>query len=345
VSLALFVTLAPAQGVVVSGGTSFGRSVSGRSVSVTIGSGVYATPYGVNPFYTSPGYAVSTYPYSGYPWTGRSRVTFIYSGPQVVAVPINLQQMSDDLLNGPSQPDTGLRHVYPDRRRAQVDQLPPPLPAAAPQPAPAQAAAPPPPAAPLPGENAGVFRPLDPENRIRARLPVVPEPEPAPAAPAEPPPPPKPALPPGASLVDRGRAAFAEGEYGRAADHFRRAAAADPADPLPQFLLVQTLTALGKYTAAAEAARSAVEHFPGWPALTTRPLDLYGAHAADYAEHLKRLEQTRAAHPDDPVLLFLSGHALWFDGRRDDARLLFRRAAPAFPAAERFLRPVPPAVI
>jgi tetratricopeptide (TPR) repeat protein len=151
--------------------------------------------------------------------------------------------------------------------------------------------------------------------------------------------------PAGASLVDRGRAAFAAGELGRAAEFFRRAAAEAADDPQAPFLLVQTLMALGKYTVAAEVARAAVERFPGWPSLTFRPIDLYGPDAAEYRNHLRLLSQTQAAHPDDPVLQFLYGHALWFDGQKDEARIQFRRAAPACPAAERFLRPTPPAVL
>jgi tetratricopeptide (TPR) repeat protein len=137
---------------------------------------------------------------------------------------------------------------------------------------------------------------------------------------------------------------LAAGEYGRAADYFRRAAAGNADDPQIPFHLVQTLIALGKYTAAADTARAAVERFPGWPALTMRPGDLYGPNTADYRNHLRLLGETQAAHGDDAVLLFLYGHALWFDGQKDEARALFRRAAATYPAAERFLKTTPPAV-
>ncbi len=307
--VAVFASAAPGQGFVVSSGSvSFGRGRGGRSASLTLGS--YG--YGFGPYSSS----------------GGSRVTVINPAPQVVAVPVVILPQSAGPGND-LRDDTPPRRVPERRREPPADVLPAPAPAAVP---------------PLPGQNAGVFRPLDPDNRERARQPVAPEPpaQPAPPGPTEPP------LAPleGATLTDRGRAAFQAGEYGRAADIFRRAAADDPADPRPPFFLVQALTALGKYTAAAEAARAAAERFPGWPALPYRPLDLYGPNAADYAAHLERLARTRAEHPGDPVLLFLSGHVLWFDGRKDEARPLFRRAAPAFPAAcERFLRAAPGSVL
>lgn len=332
VSLVLCAALAPAQGVIITGGSyGYARGKSSKSLSLSLNGIVVGGSYGYGPSpYASPGYSASGFFPSG------SRYTVIYSGPQVVATPINLQQMADAVYNS-APPDTGLRHI-PERRRDRVEDLPPPA-AAAPPPAAAAVPPQPPPPAPLPGQNTGVFRPIGPDERDRARQPVLPEPEP------EPQPPPKPAPPPGTKLIDQGRMAFAEGEYGRAADHFRRAVAAADADPLPRFLLVETLTALGKYTAAAEAARSAAERFRDWPALTVRPLDLYGARSADFTEHLKQLEQTRAAHPGDPALSFLTAHTLWFAGRKDEARDLFRRAAPNFPAAERFLKPLPPGVI
>jgi hypothetical protein len=299
-SLALFAAAAPAQGIVVNGSSfSYGHSRGGNSLTLSAGNGY--------------GFGLSPYSF------GRSRVTVIYSGysgSQTIVVPIVLQPRTDDTPDD-AAPDTPPRRSPRQRRD---------------QPADAPAA----PDAPPPGQNAGVFRPLAPDNRERARRPVEPD---VPLPPPEELPPA--AAPPGATLVERGRVAFAADEFGRAADHFRRAAAADPADPVPAFLLAQALVALGKYTAAAETVRAAADRFPNWTALPIRPLDVYGPHAADYSAHLKLLDQTRAAHPDDPALLFLSGHVLWFDGHRDEARALFRRAVPDFPAAERYLRAAP----
>ena len=303
-SFVLFASTAPGQGVTFDG-SSLGHGHQKGSKSLTFALGGYGSAYRISPYSAL---------------FGAPRVTVIYSAPAIIAVPMVIAppaQPADDL------PDTPLRRI-PDRRREAPADLPPP------------AAAPP----PLPGQNAGAFRPLEPDNRERARLPIVPE-SPVP----EPPVPAQPAATPDASLLDRGRAAFVAGQYGRAADLFRLASAADPADAETAFFLVQTLIALDKYTAAAEAARRAVERFPDWPARRFQPRELYGPSDAEYTVHRSRLADTQAAHPDDPVLLFLSGHVLWFDGRKNEARLLFRRAAPAIPAAERFLQALPPAVI
>jgi hypothetical protein len=302
-ALTLFVSAAPAQGIVISGGF-FGHSHGyGSRSAFSLGTGFGY--YGFSPYRSA---------------YGRSRLTVVYAGSQTVVVPVPV----------PSSvglgPDDGAIDMPPRRipeRRTVPDELPPPAPVAP---------------APVPGQNAGVFHPLGDDARERARQPVVPEPPPAEPARPEFSAPPAPAE---ASPIDRGRAAFAAGEYGRAADFFRRALAENANDPQASFFLVQALIALGKYTAAADAARAAVEHFPGWPALAIRPVDLYGPNAAEYRNHLRLLGETQAVHADDPVLSFLYGYALWFDGRKDEARALFRRAAPAYPAAERFLRPVP----
>src|SRR5207249_2775055 len=98
----------------------------------------------------------------------------------------------------------------------------------------------PPPPLPLPGENAGGFRPLDPGNRERARRPLPPpppdQPPPVPPKPPDAPrPPEKPKEPPrpprqpddlrpeNVRLLEAGRRAFAALEYGRAAQRFRQA--------------------------------------------------------------------------------------------------------------------------
>ena len=76
-----------------------------------------------------------------------------------------------------------------------------------------------------------------------------------------------------------------------------------------------------------------------------RPLELYGAHVALYPDHLRRLEDVVKRFPNDAVVLFLFGYELWFDGRKDEARDLFRRALTAGADAiviDRFLRALPP---
>jgi hypothetical protein len=216
---------------------------------------------------------------------------------------------------------------------------------------------------PLPGENAGGFRPLDPGNRERARRPLPPvQPPPAPPKPPEAPKPPeKPKEPPRpprreedarpehVRLIGAGRRAFAALQYGRAAQRFRQATQVAPEGPTAYFLLAQTLFALGKYDDAIAAIHDGMARDPDWPSARFRPLELYGPNVADYAEQMQRLDDVLRRHPNDAVLLFLSAHQLWFDGPREEAAPRFRRARPglAHPAdADRFLRALPaPAVV
>jgi tetratricopeptide (TPR) repeat protein len=179
-----------------------------------------------------------------------------------------------------------------------------------------------------------------------AAKPEAPKPE---RRPAELPPPPQPEPNPRAEhdkQIALGKAAFANGEYGRAAHRFRLAIAVVPEDPMGQFLLAQTLLALAKYQEAFDAIQVGMRQQPNWPASRFRPLELYGDNVADYPDHLARLEQVLQQPPDDPVLLFLYAYQLWFDGRQDEAIPLFQRAAPLLAdknAVERFLQARPPA--
>jgi hypothetical protein len=224
-----------------------------------------------------------------------------------------------------------------------------------------------------PGE--GGFRPVRPPDVPRVppppKVPEVPPVKPPPKekppekpVPAEkpkeqpPPPAPKPPRPPqpdsdpraeSARQVALGRDAFAAGEYGRAAQRFRQAVRVNPNDALAYFLLAQAEVALGKYDQAVEAIHAGLRIDPNWPSVPFRPVNLYGDNVTDLPEHLRALEDALARHPDDPVLLFLSAYELWFDGRQDEARPLFQRAAAVAPDpsfSERFLlaRPDEPAL-
>jgi hypothetical protein len=202
---------------------------------------------------------------------------------------------------------------------------------------------------PLPGEEAGGFRPVRPEDRARAQQPGPAAPPPAEKAPPRQPPrePPLPVPPPEEDLraenarqVALGRQAFAAREYGRAELRFRDAVAALPDDAMAYFLLAQARFALGKYREAIDAITEGMRLRPDWPAERFRPLELYEGNVGDYAEHMHRLAEAFARWPDDPVLLFLSAHELWFDGRKAEAAALFERAAALgvfVPLAERFL--------
>ncbi len=131
-----------------------------------------------------------------------------------------------------------------------------------------------------------------------------------------------------ARLLGLGRDAFADLEYGRAADRFHQAAAVRPNQALPHFLLAQTLFAQGKYHDAVDAVQAGMVLQPDWPTAHFQPVELYGQHPADYTDQLKALQDALDRRPGDPDLLFLDAYALWFDGRRDEARPLFLKALP-----------------
>jgi hypothetical protein len=178
-----------------------------------------------------------------------------------------------------------------------------------------------------------------PVQRIRRAPKDLPPPVPAAEAPAP--------AEESARQIRLGKASFEAEEYGRAAQRFREANRLRPDEPLPYFLLAQSLIALGKYHDALDAILAGMARKPDWPAERFRPIDLYGGNVAEYPEHLLRLDLALTKHPGDPVLSFLNGYQVWFAGRREAAVPLFRQArdrlagkpdAEAFRAAcERFL--------
>lgn len=159
----------------------------------------------------------------------------------------------------------------------------------------------------MPGQVAGRFRPVSRADRERARRPVRPEPPP--------PVPPDPKSEHDALVLD-GRRAFAAGEYGRAAELFRRADT--------DFLLAQALLALGKYPDAVAAIHRGMARQPNWPLSGPALRDLYGLHPDRLSEHRRQLDEAAAADPADAALAFLRAYVRWFDGQRDEARDLFR---------------------
>lgn len=199
---------------------------------------------------------------------------------------------------------------------------------------------------PLPGDPAGVFRPVGPEDRFRPR----PKPErepPAPVPPREPRPQPRPDDEPRDPYARRLKLAtesFARQEYGRAERLFLQVTAEHPADADAHFLLAQARFALGKYREAVASIHAGMRLRPDWPTAGVRPRTLYGPNPADLAEQLERLRAALGRFPDDPVLLFLLGYQLWFDERREEARPLFERARPLAPDRtfiDRFLQAAP----
>ena len=296
---------APYYGYPVGGVVSFGHGHSHGRLSFSLGGPGYG-PYGYSPY----GYV-------------SNQVTVVVTPPPLVIVDpfdrpdpdeLTLEMLRASLQNDlarPNPPIAGEQHFGgfhkvepPGGRRPQPPELLNP-------PAPAPQAPPPPPP------------------------PVKPPLPPAPPPPVEPPPdlpmPPAPLNDPDAEynrLLGLGRDAFANLEYGRAADRFRQAAAVAPNRPLPWFLLGETLFALGKYHDAVDAVHAGMVLQPDWPDAPFRPLELYGPHPADYTDQLQALRDALDRRPGDPDLLFLDAYALWFDGRKDEARPLFQKALP-----------------
>lgn len=210
---------------------------------------------------------------------------------------------------------------------------------------------------PLPGAPASVFRPVDAANRVRALQPENGDrPKPAekrgPKRAADRKPPELPRTPhpeadpkaESARLIKLGREAFAAQEYGRAAQRFEQAITT-AADPAAHFLLAQSYLALGKYREAVDEIATGLRLQPDWPTSDFRPRELYGKEPGTFEEHMQRLEEVRARHPNDALLLFLSAYEMWFDGCRKEAWPLFQQARNGVPekaAVEAFLNAGPP---
>jgi hypothetical protein len=129
-----------------------------------------------------------------------------------------------------------------------------------------------------------------------------------------------------ARLMKLGRDAFAAGEYGKAGEHFERAAAANPKAAEPLFLKAQASFAAGAYADAVGFIRTGLALDPTWPASTFDPKEPYGANAGNFANHLADLRKAAAANPGEPVLEFLMGYELWFIGEKVEAKKWFAAA-------------------
>jgi tetratricopeptide repeat protein len=172
----------------------------------------------------------------------------------------------------------------------------------------------------MPGKNVSVPRDVVRPEVGPARPRKAPPPEPPPAAPQNP-------AVEAVRLLELGKAAFHEGLYGVAGFRFRQAAHLDPQSARARFLLSQADFALGQYAEAVKAIELGMKLKKDWPVAWPAPrLDLYANHEADFAEHLKRLENAEQREPNHPVFLFLLAHQRWMDGQRDRAVPLFRRA-------------------
>jgi len=184
------------------------------------------------------------------------------------------------------------------------------------------------PEAPMPGKEAGKFRPVQPGDRDRAQQQQPPEPpEPPKAKPEADHRPPENPPPVPVDLVTQGKQAFAAQEYGRAERFFQKASAQEPQLPLAHFLLAQARFALHKYQEAGDAILIGLRLQANWPKSKFRPEDLYAAHRTDFQEQLDHLKELLDRKPGDPVLLNLYAYQLWFAGHPDDATPYFHRAA------------------
>src|SRR5207253_10065812 len=100
-----------------------------------------------------------------------------------------------------------------------------------------------------------------------------------------------------ARQIKLGREAFADGEYGRAADRFRQAARVAPDDPSSPFLLAEALFAMGKYRDSVAAIYDGMKLMPDWPREHFPPRELYGQAGRDFPAHLDRLRQSLDGDP------------------------------------------------
>jgi thioredoxin-like negative regulator of GroEL len=126
-----------------------------------------------------------------------------------------------------------------------------------------------------------------------------------------------------ARMVREGRAAFANGEYGRAADWFQRAIAVAPVVADGHLLLAQAWIALGKYVDVAAEIHRGVQLDRTWPLMGPPIRELYGPRQADFERHLQQLADAAAAFPNDAALQFALAYVRWFDGQRIAAHQIF----------------------
>jgi hypothetical protein len=121
-------------------------------------------------------------------------------------------------------------------------------------------------------------------------------------------------------FVEAGRTAFADGQYGRALELFRKAAEITPNEPSAHYLVSQAYFALGKYREAVAAIAAGMALRADWSEARFNSRDLYWKKPAVFDDHLAALRQAATAFPDDPALAFLLGHQLWFDGKPAEAK-------------------------
>jgi hypothetical protein len=126
-------------------------------------------------------------------------------------------------------------------------------------------------------------------------------------------------------LVQQGRAAFAAGEYGRAARLFAGAAEKDPDLPFPRYWQAQAEIAAGRYAEAFAALRLGLQRHPQAGAHFD-PKEPYGSQPRKYADHLAALRRAVADQPQEPALTYLLAWQLWLAGEKAEARRWWERS-------------------
>lgn len=296
-------------------GPGFGFNYRGRNLAFSgfVGAPVYG--YGFRPI-------MPYYPY-GYGYPVMSSVTYIYSPPPPIVMmpPIVINNNQTVVVGGGGgagvdvEDDGRFLKIIPRQKK---------------------------PAEEAPAERPPM-RPAEPKERPAPKKepaavdkPKKPEPKPDIARPARKP------KDEAVRLVALGKEAFATGQHGLAERRFQKAIELAADQPMSHFLLAQAQFARGKYREAVESIQAGMRRDPDWPGARFDPRDLYGDDPEDFQEHLKLLEDTLARFPNDPSLLFLQAHQLWFTDKRDEARMLFQRAARVAPDRtfiDRFLKP------
>jgi len=173
------------------------------------------------------------------------------------------------------------------------------------------------------------FEPAPPPKAPAPKAPKAVKPPPAPIPPIILPDP-KAAGPLGRADADRivetGRKAFSDGQYGRALEFFRKAADITPAEPSVHFVISQAYFALGKYRESVAAIGMGIALRADWHEARFNSRDLYWKKPELFDDHLKALRDAVAAFPADAEVLFLLGHQLWFDGKHAEAKPLILKA-------------------
>lgn len=134
------------------------------------------------------------------------------------------------------------------------------------------------------------------------------------------------------TAMKSGEEAFANGEYGRARELFRKVTELQPNSATGWFMLSQAQFAIGKYQEAVNDIARGIAVKADWSSGKFNPRSMYQQEAV-FDDHLKLLRDAVAQYPDDATLNFLLGHQLWFDNQRDAAKPFLAKAKAAGPKA------------